>query len=104
MPLCSLCGLFKFLQASDTTVAMTSDMIRTDLLVDLVSKHAELKALELHHQHCWRLVNAHTLGRSHFLLLLGADVLVGAIQILTGGEALEGFLHRTGFVDFQTEV
>ena len=79
-------------------------MIGTDLLVDLVSKHAELKALELHHQHCWRLVNGHTLGCSHFLLLLGADVLISAIQVLTGGEALEGLLHRAGFVDFQTEV
>lgn len=88
------------LQAQHTTLAMASKVIRADLLVDLVSKHAELKALELHHQHCWRLVNSHTLGCSHFLLLLGADVLVRAIQVFAGGEALEGFLHRAGFVDF----
>ena len=54
-------------------------VIRAHLLVDLVSKHAELKALELDHQDSWCLVNGHALGCSHFLLLLGAYVLVGAV-------------------------
>lgn len=73
---------------------------RTHLLVDLVSKHAELKALQLHHQDSWRLVNGHALGCSHFLLLLRAYVLVGPIQILTGSEPLERLLHSAGFVNF----
>ena len=80
------------------------DACSTHLLVDFVAKHAELKALELHHQDGWRLVNGHALGCPYFLLLLWADVLVCAVQVLTGGEALQGLLHRAGFVDLQAEV
>lgn len=74
------------------------------LFVDLVSKHAELKALELHHQNSWCFVNRHTFSCPHFLLLLGTDVLVGTIQVLTAGEALQCFDHRAGFVYFQAQV
>ena len=64
-------------------------LICTDLLVDLVSKHAELKAFELNDKHSWRLVNGHAFGSTHFLLLFGADILVCAIQILCTGETLQ---------------
>ena len=74
------------------------------LLVDLVSKHAELKALELHHQDSWRFVDGHALGCPHFLLLLWAYVLVCSVQILTGGEALQSLLYRTGLVYLQAEI
>ncbi len=74
------------------------------LLVDLVPKHAELKALELHHKHSWCLVDGHTLGSPYFLLLLGADVLVCAVQVLTTGETLQCLQQRARFVDLKTQV
>lgn len=74
------------------------------LLVDLVPKHAEFKPLELHHKHSWRLVDGHALGSSYFLLLLGADVFVCAIQVLTTGKSLQCLQQRAGFVDLKTQV
>ena len=74
------------------------------LLVDLVAKHAELKALELHHQHCRGRLHGHAFGCPYFALLLGADVLVGAIQVLCASEALQGALQVTCPVDLQAQV
>lgn len=59
------------------------------LLVDFVTEHAELKALQLDDQHSWCLLHSHTLGSPHFALLLWANVLVGAIQVLRACEALQ---------------
>ena len=74
------------------------------LLVDLVAKHAELEALELDDQHSRCLLHSHALGGPHFALLLGADVLVGTIQVLRACEALQGPGQVTGSVDLQAEI
>ena len=67
-------------------------------------KHAELEALELDDQHSRRLLHCHALGSPHFALLLGADVLVGTVQVLRACEALQSSSQVTGPVDLQAEV
>lgn len=63
------------------------------LLGDLVARHGELKALELHHQHVGGHVDGNALHCAHALLLLGALVLVGAVQHLACRRAArQGFL------------
>ena len=63
-------------------------------LRDLVPKGRKLKALELQDKHVGRLLDGHLLGRADLLVVLGALVLVGAIQVLHAHKALQaGALH-----------
>ena len=72
-------------QQRRTGYAPTSATPLPHLLADLVPREGELKALELDHKHVGRSIHRHALHRAHRLLLLGALVLVGAIQHLACG-------------------
>ena len=59
-----------------------------------MAKGRELKALELQDEHVGRLLDRHLLGRPDLLVVLGALVLVAAVQVLHTHKALQaGAVH-----------
>ena len=74
------------------------------LFGNLLPIHAELKPLELDHEHIWGLVDGYSFGSSDQATLARALVLVLPLQILCGCETLESLLQGAGSVDLQADV
>lgn len=68
-------------------------------LIDLLSKAAKLKSLQLQCQYSGGRVDGHLLDGFDVGVGLGALVFIVALQQLRLSKALKGLLHRSGPVD-----
>ena len=78
--------------------------LRANLFGNLLPIHAELKTLELDHEHVWGFVDGDTFCRPDQAALPGALVLVLPLQIFDGCEALESLFQCAGPVYLQADV